>query len=222
VPFSIHHAIYGRLFKIWRRKRFALFVRLASPRLDQRVLDVGGYPPFWTQMPVLFGGIDVLNLHPFSWNEKPEYHIHTLVGDGCALQFPDKSYDVAFSNSVIEHVGSWQKQEAFAKEIRRVGKAVWVQTPAFESPIEPHYLTPFVHWLPKKFRGKIIRWVSPRILLEKTPKNVVEDMVETTRLLTKREMRILFPDCEIYTERILGLIPKSYIAFRKAAGGSQI
>ncbi len=42
-------------------------------------------------------------------------------------------------------------------------------------------------------------------------------MVETTRLLTKREMRQLFPDCEIYTEKLLGFIPKSYIAVRKAA-----
>ena len=67
-----------------------------------------------------------------------------MVGDGCALKFPDKSYDIAFSNSVIEHVGSWERQQAFAKDIRRVGKAIWVQTPARECLIEPHYLAPFL------------------------------------------------------------------------------
>ena len=40
-------------------------------------------------------------------------------------------------------------------------------------------------------------------------------MIETTRLLTRREMQVLFPDCQILTERILGLIPKSYIAVRR-------
>jgi len=33
------------------------------------------------------------------------------------------------------------------------------------------------------------------------------------RLLNKRELQSLFPDCQIKTERFLGL-PKSYAAFR--------
>ncbi len=41
-------------------------------------------------------------------------------------------------------------------------------------------------------------------------------MVESTRLLRKSEMRQLFPDCEILTERMLWVLPKSYIAFRRA------
>jgi hypothetical protein len=215
VPFSIHHTIYARIFKIWRRKRFDLFLRIVSPQLDQRLLDVGGSPAFWTQNPVMFGRIDVLNIHPFDWNEHPEYHIQTCCGDGCALQFAEKSYDVAFSNSVIEHVGSWERQQAFAKEIRRVGKSVWVQTPAFGCPIEPHYLAPFVHWLPKSIRRRIVPWLTPRALMQGPRDSEIRELVETTQLLTKREMKSLFPDCEIYTEYYLGFIPKSYIAFRK-------
>jgi hypothetical protein len=221
VPFSIYHTVYARIFKIWRRKRFELFVQLVSPKSDQRLLDVGGSPAFWTEHPVMFGQVDVLNIHPFVWEEQPEYHIQTCVGDGCSLQFADKNYDLVFSNSVIEHVGSWERQQAFAKEMRRVGKSVWVQTPAFECPIEPHYLAPFVHWLPKSIRGTIIRWLTPRGWLGKLSPKEVAEMVETTRLLTKREMRILFPDCEIYTERLLGVIPKSYIALRKSTGVAQ-
>ena len=214
--FSIYHTVYARIFKIWRPKRFKLFLQLACPQPSHRLLDVGGHPSFWTENPVVFGEIDVLNVHPFDWHEHPEYHIRTCCGDGCALQFADKSYDVAFSNSVIEHVGSFERQEAFAKELSRVGKALWVQTPAFACPLEPHYLTLFVHWLPRKFRRFLIRWVSPRIWLQPTTKEQIDEMVETTRLLTKSEMRKLFPDCKIYTERFLGFIPKSYIAFRAA------
>jgi hypothetical protein len=43
----------------------------------------------------------------------------------------------------------------------------------------------------------------------------VDYEVNSIRLLTRKEMAILFPDCEILTERMLGIIPKSYIAFRK-------
>lgn len=215
MSFSIYHDVYARIFKIWRRKRFALFVRLVSPKLDQRLLDVGGSPAFWTEYPVIFGGIDVLNIHPFEGIQNPEYHIRACCGDGCALQFADKSYDVSFSNSVIEHVGAWERQQAFAKEMLRVGKCVWVQTPAFACPIEPHYLLPFVHWLPKKIGGKIIRWFSPRLWIQRPSESEINDMLETTRLLTKREMRELFPHCDIYTERLLGFIPKSYIAVSK-------
>ena len=221
MPFSIYHDVYARIFKIWRRKRLALFVRLVSPKLDQRLLDVGGSPAFWTEYPVIFGGIDVLNIHPFEGAQNLEYHIQTCCGDGCALQFADKSYDIAFSNSVIEHVGAWVKQQAFAKEMRRVGKCVWIQTPAFGCPVEPHYLLPFVHWLPKNIRKKIIRWLSPRFWMQRPSESEITDMLETTRLLTKREMRTLFPDCEIYTEHLLGFIPKSYIAVRKIVEASQ-
>lgn len=192
-------------------------MRLLSPRSDQRLLDVGGDPTSWMIHPVLLGAIDTVNIYQADWQLNPEYHIRTFVGDGCALVFPDKSYDIAFSNSVIEHVGPWERQQAFAKEIRRIGNAIWVQTPAFECPIEPHYLAPFVHWLPKSVRPKIVRWLTPYGLLQKPSVKKVDEMIETTRLLTKREVRELFPDCEIHTERLLGFIPKSYIAFRKMA-----
>lgn len=39
-------------------------------------------------------------------------------------------------------------------------------------------------------------------------------MVDYTRLLTKSEMKRLFPDCRIITERMLWVIPKSHIALR--------
>jgi hypothetical protein len=217
--FSIYD-VYAQIFKIWRRKRFVLFIRLLSPQRTQCLIDVGGYPGFWTQHRPLLGHIDTLNLHPVTWEDRslPEYHIQTLVGDGCALGIPDKSYDIAFSNSVIEHVGSWSRQQSFADEIRRVGKAVWVQTPAFACPIEPHYLAPFIHWLPGKLQKKIVRWLTPWGLISRPSASEVDQMVESIRLLTKREMRALFPDCRIYTERLLGFIPKSYIAVREAAG----
>ena len=212
---SIHN-IYRQIFKIWRRRRFAVFLRLATPRPSDLILDVGGTPWFWSSSSASVKQIDVLNIAAQDVGEigGARFLLRSLVGDGCRLEMGDKSYDIAFSNSVIEHVGSWERQQQFAKEIRRVGKAVWVQTPAHECPIEPHYLTPLVHYLPVPVRRAIARWFTVWGLLEKPTPEQVKEMVETTRLLRKREMRELFPDCQILTERLLWIIPKSYIAFR--------
>jgi hypothetical protein len=210
--------IYYRLiFKIWRRRRFQLFLRLMSPKLSDILLDVGGNPGFWTLHPQPVRRIDSLNLYAVSWSpqEAPSHEIRTLIGDGCSLAMPDKSYDIGFSNSVIEHVGSWERQMQFASEIRRVANALWVQTPAYECPIEPHYLAPFVHFLPRSFQKLIIRWCTLWGWMERPNTEEINSMVETTRLLRKAEMRQLFPDCEIVTERMLLIIPKSYIAIRR-------
>src|SRR5262245_64843231 len=96
--FSIH-TIYNQLFKLWRRKRLNLFVRLLPPRPNQHLIDIGGVPSFWTQYPGTLERIDTLNVYQITWdrNASPHHNIKTLVGDGCALQFADKSYDITFS-----------------------------------------------------------------------------------------------------------------------------
>lgn len=140
------HTIYRQIFKVWRRRRFVLFLFLMKPNPSDILLDIGGYPGFWTSHPQPVKRIDTLNVHEVQWNgeQAPNHNIKILVGDGCCLTMSDQSYDIAFSNSVIEHVGSWERQQQFAGEIRRVAKHLWVQTPAYECPIEPHYLAPFV------------------------------------------------------------------------------
>ena len=216
-PVQLIHRIYGAIFKIWRVKRLRLFADKIGPKKTDKLLDIGGYPATWTSQPPMVGSIDSLNIHPVSWDpsQAPAHNIRILMGDGCDLQMQNGSYDVAFSNSVIEHVGAWERQVAFANEVRRVGKALWIQTPARECPIEPHYLAPFIHWFPKSIQRRIIPWVTVWGWVSRPLQAEVDEMVETTRLLTKKEMRLLFPDCEIYTERLLGILPKSYVAFRR-------
>jgi hypothetical protein len=215
MSFTIH-SVYRQIFKIWRQRRFDLFLHLLKPCASDTLLDVGGNPGFWLSHPQPTERIDTLNVHEVSWisTNSPNHHIKTLVGDGCSLAMPNESYDIGFSNSVIEHVGSWERQMQFASEIRRVAKAVWVQTPAYECPIEPHYLTPFVHYLPHSLQKKLLRWCSVWGWIERPTRKEIDEMVDTTRLLRKSEMKLLFPDCEILTEYLFGFIPKSYIALR--------
>src|SRR5579863_9707418 len=74
-----------------------------------------------------------------------------IAGDGRALKFGIGSFDLAFSNSVIEHVGSFEDQRRFARETMRVGRRVYCQTPNRWFPAEFHYLALFIHWLPRSW-----------------------------------------------------------------------
>lgn len=217
MSFNIH-TIYHQIFKLWRKRRFEWFLRLVAPRPTDVLVDVGGNPGFWITQPQPVKRVDTVNIYEINWSAQsaPEHDIRTLVGDGCALAFPDQSYDIGFSNSVIEHVGSWERQQHFASELRRVARTLWVQTPAYACPIEPHYLAPFIHYLPRSVQKAVVRWATPWGWLARPDARQVQEMVESTRLLRKSEMRQLFPDCEILTERMFWVLPKSYIAFRRA------
>lgn len=210
--------LYRQLFRIWRRQRFQWFLDEIKPIVTDRILDVGGHPESWTQFDPVGRSVDVLNIYPIpSAATHAAHRIRTLVGDGCHLDMSDGTYEIVFSNSVIEHVGDWEQQRLFAAEVARVGRSLWIQTPAYECPLEPHYLAPLIHYFPRWFQRRTIRWLTPRGLLERWSQQQVEEMVASTRLLTKREMVALFPGCCILVERMFGFIPKSYIAVRVVA-----
>ena len=125
--------IYAFLSKFWRAKRFKLFQSIIKPSRAQTLLDVGGYPWGWLSFPPCVKSITCLNVHPVNWDSQtsPQHSISVTLGDARNMsQTRDKAYDIVFSNSVIEHVGEWKDQQAFAREVRRVGGKLWVQTPA--------------------------------------------------------------------------------------------
>jgi hypothetical protein len=139
----------------------------------------------------------------------------TLVGDGRRTDFPDRSFDLAFSNSVIEHVGDEADAARFAGELRRIGKAYFCQTPNEWFPIEPHLGTLFLHWVPSCLEKYfVLRYLTLWGLMHKPDRATAKLAARDARLLTKRELRRLFPDAEIVTERF-ALLPKSYAAMRR-------
>jgi len=56
--------LYAGIFKIWRKKRFNIFLNKISPTRAMSLLDVGGYPSSWTQYKPVVGCLDMLNIHP--------------------------------------------------------------------------------------------------------------------------------------------------------------
>ena len=89
--------------------------------------------------------------------EQPAYPGPFVRADASAgLPFADDEFDLVYCSSVIEHVAP-ARREAFAAELRRVGRRWYVQTPAFSFPIEPHSLLPGAHWLPARLRRRYWR-----------------------------------------------------------------
>jgi hypothetical protein len=184
----------------------AFFDRL-NITAETRVLDVGGSEAIWELAPVR-PKLTIVNLYPKIEVKNGSY----LRGSGRAIPFADKSFDVVFSNSVIEHLGSWSAIEELSTEIRRVGKRYWVQTPNRYFPFELHYLAPFIHFAPKALQKRVLRYGSGWGLLTKpTPKQVAE-YVEELHLLGRRDLGRLFPEAELRGERFMGLV-KSLVAW---------
>jgi hypothetical protein len=206
--------IYGFFQTPFRNRRLKLFKDVIRPTLQTRILDVGGNPWYWDNLEVS-AKITILNPDKFSNDLAQRYSQFDIVtADGCKLPYPDKSFEVGFSNSVIEHVGTYERQQAFAAELRRVGRTLWVQTPAREFPVEPHLMAPFFQYLPRWLQRRTLRYFTIYGLVTKPNPAQVEGFLNEVRLLRYREMQELFPDCEIYCEKAMG-ITKSYIAIRK-------
>lgn len=205
------YRIYDRILPRIRKRRRELFLERLHPSASTRILDVGGYVYDWSDVPIS-SPVTVLNrecqpVEPTS----PRYTC--VVGDGRKLEFEDKSFDIAYSNSVIEHLGNFPDQQRFASEIRRVAPRFFVQTPNRWFFMEPHFVTPFIHYLPYSLARRLLGICSVRAFLRRGDNVDMKELASELRLLTFGEMKRLFPDCEIYRETWLGLT-KSFIAIR--------
>ena len=208
--------VYRALIVGFRRRRMRRFARAFRPGPDTRILDVGGTRFNWDLIDAR-PRVTLLNLDARESGDALPPHLTPVVGSGLRLPHPDRAFDVVFCNSVIEHVGSADAQLALARELRRVARGLWVQTPARGFPFEPHLLTPFLHWLPRRWQRRLIRNFSVWGWLVRPGPEQVERVVDETRLLGRREFAALFPDCEIRHERVLGWT-KAFVAVRLPQG----
>lgn len=182
------------------------------------ILDVGGTTTYWRLLsPAYLASrhveITLVNL-PGELHDEVVPPFRVMEGDGCNLStFSDNSFDLVHSNSVVEHVGDWDRMKAFAHEVRRLAPKYFVQTPNFWFPIEPHFMCPFFHWLPEPARVHLLllRGLGHYRRAESVDSAVAA--VQGARLLNRRMMASLFPDATIVTERV-ALLPKSLMAIR--------
>jgi SAM-dependent methyltransferase len=175
-----------------RARRHAHFLALVAPAAPVRILDIGCGT---LGLRGLAGDLDITGVDLVA---RPGYPGPFVQADAAErLPFADGEFDLAYANSVIEHIPP-ARRPAFAAELRRVARGWYVQTPARSFPIEPHSLLPGAHWLPVAARRRYWRL------------GATGDWEEIA-LLGRRELESLFGPAE--RER-LGPFTKSWISVR--------
>jgi hypothetical protein len=196
---------FSALSTHFRRRRMERFARELGIAAATSVLDIGGTPECWDLLAVR-PRVTLLNT-PRAKDDLGGAECW-VAGDGRALPFRDRSFDVVFSNSVIEHVGDRESQQRFANEAARVGRSYWVQTPSRWFPVEQHLLTPLVHWLPRAWQRVLVpRCNLWSLLVRVTPDRrrfYIEHYLSDVRLLSAGDVRALFPGARVIRERFWG------------------
>ncbi|HWI91657.1 MAG TPA: class I SAM-dependent methyltransferase [Flavisolibacter sp.] len=195
-----------------RFKRFIYFKGLLEKlNTPVKILDIGGTQEYWINMGLDDNNykITLLNL---SKQAITSPNFDSVVGDATNLQnYPDKSFDVVFSNSVIEHLFTKEGQRKMAAEVKRVGIYYFIQTPNYFFPIEPHFLFPAFQFLPRRIRTLLLNKFDLGHMSREKDINQARLKIEEVRLLTVKEMKELFPESYIWKERFGGVV-KSIVA----------
>lgn len=204
-----------------RRKRAGMLRCLIDETLHAKksckIIDLGGTREYWQSLEWDFSSMPNLNVTILNTSDVSENDsgVFTYIrGDAASLDhIDDNEFDICHSNSVIEHVGDWNRKKSFADGVRKVAKKYFVQTPNFWFPVELHFVTPFFHWLPKPVRISMVASIELGWYRKANSLDEAVTAVEENDLLTYRMMQCLFPDAVIYRERIL-FATKSLVAVR--------
>jgi len=200
--------IFTKLSHISRSRKLDLFDRIMNPTRQMKLLEVGAqidpdsnrkhqlidiYP--WKD------NVSVVNISAehISAIRKRYPEIEAVVGDACELPWPDKNFDVVYSNAVMEHLGSFERQKKMAAEIMRVGKQWFVTTPNRWFPFEFHMRLPLVTWLPGNGYlrvGNIISYNHVR------GKYMIGAKRNDLRLMSAGELGECFPGSNIIKQRV--------------------
>ncbi|HLH87247.1 MAG TPA: methyltransferase domain-containing protein [Xanthobacteraceae bacterium] len=191
------------------------FIRYCAPRPDEAILDVG----------VSDVVNDAANLLERKYPHRARITALGL-GDGAdfraafpdvsyrriaphqPLPFADKSFAIAASNAVLEHVGSAANQAAFVAELTRVADRVFITVPHRYFPVEHHTAIPLLHYgdasfaLACRMLGKS-EWADERNLI----------------LMSRRRLRALAPAGAVIAATGLRLGPMSSNLLLFARGG---
>ena len=207
-------------FRSRRMRVFEDFVRQhCEEKLNRgepiRILDMGGTYLFWSALDFKYQAqseITLVNLSPLELPDNAPANVHSIQGDATNLPFiPERSYDVAFSNSCIEHVGQKPEWEKMAREMMRIGRCYFLQTPNRHFPIDPHGpFVPLLHLMPTEARIFILRHLKSLNLTSR--EQAIRKIDNSAHMLTYRDLRSLFPKGTVLREKFMGLT-KSFMVY---------
>ncbi|MCP1199374.1 SAM-dependent methyltransferase [Notoacmeibacter sp. MSK16QG-6] len=206
----------------FRQARFRLVREMIEAALTERnqvrIIDLGGTEKYWEI------GRDFLDAHrdrlhitlvnPEVFPIRDRALFTSLKGDATASDLMmGETFDIAHSNSVIEHVGWMNDMARFADNMRRLGNRYYMQTPNYWFPLEPHFRFPGFQYLPGSIRIAMLQRVKLGFFRPLPSYSEAKDVIDHHRLLSMRQVRRLFPDAQFEYEWVYGL-PKSIMAMR--------
>lgn len=197
-----------------RSRRWKTLVRVFPTIEEMSVLDLGGTVDYWRRAPIRPRSVHLVNLETPPAEPPPDW-IRVDVADACEPPpgLLESRYDLVYSNSVIEHVGGHDRRMAFADIVRRAAPEHWIQTPYRYFPVEPHWVCPFMQYMPLWMRARVgLHWP----LVHTAHGDLDESIASQLRveLLDITQMRHYFPGSDIVFDRMLGLV-KSIVAVRR-------
>jgi len=115
------------------------------------ILDLGCGPApiseYFRQMPRFLVGLD--RNERYMRQAQKDTSLELVLGDATSIPFRDESFGFVLCNDVLEHV---RDQVKLMQELLRVlarNGAAYVQCANKHQIIEPHFLLPFLSWIPR-------------------------------------------------------------------------
>ena len=186
-----------------RKRIFGFFMDQMDPSRETSVLDIGVTSDFSFRESNFFEQFYPYKDRIVCVGTESAGHLERLypgirlvrVQPHERLPFSDKEFDIAFSNAVVEHMGSAQAQRAFIQEACRIGRRVFIATPNRWFPVEHHTGVPLLHYLPKRMYRRILSWTPLEYWSHE----------QNLNFLTEQEFVALFPDRYPVKVKLIGV-----------------
>ena len=191
----IRNISYKERIKIYKK-----FCELISFSKNDTIIDIGISPSEEYSENILLQKYPYKNKYTCLSNQdcanliKKYKNIKFINGNACKTKLSDNKFNIVYSNVVLEHVGSYNKQKKFINELYRISsKVCFIVTPNRLHPIEFHTSLPLIHLLPKKMHRSILKFLGYKFLSKEKNLN----------LLTKNDIKKILSETKINNYKII-------------------
>lgn len=190
-----------------REKQYKFFLEKLKPTKTNTILDIGTSPDERLQDTNFFekrysykNQLTIASVENCS-NLVTKYKLrqYIKIKPGEKLNIKSKSFDLVVSWATLEHVGTFEDQKLFLKEVSRIGKKIFVTTPDKASFYEPHTGTFFLHWLPSKMFRKIMKLLDKNFWSKEDNLNIIS--------FSDAKKMVAHPDIKAERFKLFGLLP---------------
>ena len=198
---SFLYKIFQKIILNARNDFFNLFIFNNNYSKYKSVIDIGSTPSIDKEQNTFLENIkDNQNVTCLSnqdcriLQKKYKNIKNIVIGDARNTMLKENSFEIVHSNATIEHVGSFENQISFVKEMLRISKeSVFIQTPNRFYPIDFHTILPFIHWLPKKIHRKILKFLKKDFYAKEENLNLLtaKELNKICKLLNIKKYKIL-------------------------------